>query len=342
MKVMPRGRDSSIVCEATANKKVRGFLGQIGHPWDLTHTIPTWNNDTMTSHLEPRLADFLRATRGRITPESAGLIDYGRRRVEGLRREELAMLAGVSVDYYTRLEQGRSKSASAQVLDALANALQLDDTERTHLHAIAQPTPAQRRRVPKPQRMHPATRALLDTLEEASQPAFVLGRRLDVLGQNQLAARLITDFEAMPPPERNQARFVFLDPLARELYADWDQVAADTVAMLRMEAGKYPEDPGLGRLVGDLSIQCPEYRRLWARHHVHQRSTGTKRYHHPLVGDLTVSYQALTPGDDPDQTLMIYSAEPESSSAHALQLLMSNVKEDSDDASVQQGSVHPS
>lgn len=280
----------------------------------------------MTGHLEPRLADFLRAARGRITPEAAGVIDDGRRRVEGLRREELAMLAGVSVDYYTRLEQGRSKSASAQVLDALARALQLDDAERTHLHTIAQPTPAQRQRAPKPQRLHSATRALLETLDEASQPAFVLGRRLDVLGQNQLAARLIADFEAMPTSERNQARYVFLDPHARELYADWDQVAADTVAMLRMEAGKYPEDPGLGRLVGDLSIRCPEFRRLWARHRVHQRSTGTKRYHHPLVGDLTINYQALTPGDDPDQTLMIYSTQPGSSSAHALQLLASGAQ----------------
>lgn len=251
------------------------------------------------------------------------------------------MLAGVSVDYYTRLEQGRSKSASAQVLDALARALQLDDAERTHLHTIAQPTPAQRQRMPKPQRLHSGTRALLDTLDEASQPAFVLGRRLDVLGQNQLAARLIADFEAMPASERNQARYVFLDPHARELYADWDQVAADTVAMLRMEAGKYPEDPGLGRLVGDLSIRCPEFRRLWARHRVHQRSTGTKRYHHPLVGDLTINYQALTPGDDPDQTLMIYSTEPGSSSAHALQLLASNIRENSDDATAQQGSVPP-
>lgn len=278
----------------------------------------------MSEHLEPRLADFLRAARARISPDAAGVADDGRRRVQGLRREELAILAGVSVDYYTRLEQGRSKSASAQVLETIAEALQLDDVERLHLHTIAKPAPAQRRRASRPQQLHAATVRLLDTLNEASRPAFVLGRRLGVLGQNRLAALLIADFDAMPAAERNQARFVFLDPHARELYAEWEQVAADTVAMLRMDAGRHPEDPDLGRLVGDLSIQCPEFRRLWARHRVHQRSIGTKRYHHPLVGELTITYQALTPGDDPDQTLMVYDTESGSASAHALQLLATN------------------
>ncbi|WP_132881442.1 helix-turn-helix transcriptional regulator [Tamaricihabitans halophyticus] len=279
----------------------------------------------MSDHLEPRLADFLRAARARITPERAGVVDGGRRRVDGLRREELAMLAGVSVDYYTRLEQGRSKSASTQVLDAIAEALRLDDTERAHLHTIARPGPASRNRPGKPQQLHPATRKLLDTLDGVRRPAFVLGRRLDVLGQNRLAALLIADFDAMPAAERNQARFVFLDPHAQELYADWGQVAADTVAMLRVDAGKNPEDPGLGRLVGDLSIQCPEFRRLWARHRVHQRSTGSKRYHHPLVGELTITYQAFSPSDDPDQTVMIYDTESGSASAHALELLAATV-----------------
>ncbi|WP_007023167.1 helix-turn-helix transcriptional regulator [Saccharomonospora iraqiensis] len=275
----------------------------------------------MSDRLKPRLADFLRAARARITPEQAGITDEGPRRVEGLRREELAMLAGVSVDYYTRLEQGRSTSASTQVLDVIADALRLDDAERAHLHTLARPAPSHRRRAAKPQRLHPATRSLLDDLDTVSRPAFVLGRRLDILGQNRLAALLIADFEAMPAAERNQARFVFLDPHARELYVDWDRVAADTVAMLRMDAGRHPEDPGLGSLVGDLSIRCPEFRHLWARQRVHQRSTGTKAYHHPLVGDLTITYQALTPSDDPDQTVMIYDAEPGSPSAHALQLL---------------------
>ncbi|WP_063129739.1 helix-turn-helix transcriptional regulator [Nocardia fusca] len=268
------------------------------------------------------LGDFLQARRARLRPEDVGLHDLGpRRRVAGLRREELAQLAGVSVDYYTRLEQGRSKSASPQVLDALADALRLDDTERTHPHTIAKPAPARRRRPDRPQQLHPATRSLLCNLDAALRPAFVLGRRLDVLGHNHLAGRLITDFETLPTSERNQATFVFLDPHARELYADWEQVAADTAAMLRVDAGKHPDDPQLGRLVGELSIHSPEFRRLWARNHVHQRTTGTKRYHHPLVGDLTISYQALIIADDPDQTLIIYDTKPDLPSAHALRLL---------------------
>jgi transcriptional regulator with XRE-family HTH domain len=270
---------------------------------------------------EPRLAEFLRSARARLSPEAAGISDHGPRRVEGLRREELAMLAGVSVDYYTRLEQGRSPSASPQVLDALADALHLDEVERSHLLTIAGPTPHRRRRAAVRQKLHPATRDLLDTFGTLRRPAFVLGRRLDVLAQNELAKRLVTDFSVLPLGERNHARFIFLDPHARELYTDWDEVAADTAAMLRVDAGRYPDDAALGQLVGDLSIRCPEFPRLWARNRVHRRSTGSKRYHHPLVGDLTVSYQALTPGADPDQTVIIYDTEPDSASANALTLL---------------------
>lgn len=242
--------------------------------------------------------------------------------VEGLRREELAKLAGVSVDYYTRLEQGRSKSASPEVLDAIAGALQLDDAERMHMHAIARQRPA-RPRSDKPQRLHPETRALLDVFGASLRPAFVLGRRLDVLAHNRLAGLLIADFEGIPASERNQARFVFLDPHARDLYADWGQVAADTAAMLRMDAGDHLDDPALGRLVGELAIHSPDFRRLWARNRVHQRSAGTKSYRHPLVGELTITYQALTPGDDPEQTVFVYRAETVSPSEHALRLLAS-------------------
>jgi len=268
------------------------------------------------------MAEFLRSARSRLTPEQAGLDDpsLGRRRVSGLRREELARLAGVSVDYYTRLEQGRSRSASAEVLDALATALHLDDAERTHLHTLARPQPARRRR-PRPQRVHPATLGLLETFQQVGRPAFVLGRRLDVLANNPLAGRLITDFRALPAADRNQARFVFLDPHARELYRDWAHVAADTAAMLRLDAGRHPDDPALGALVGDLSIRSGEFRRFWSDNKVHRRTTGTKSYHHPLVGDLTITYQALTPGDDPDQTLFVYGTEPGSPSESALRLL---------------------
>lgn len=272
------------------------------------------------------MAEFLRSARSRLTPQEAGLDDpsLGRRRVSGPRREELARLAGVSVDYYTRLEQGRSRSASAEVLDALATALHLDDAERGHLHTLGRPRPRPaRRRRPRPrsQRVHRATWDLLDTLQQTCRPGFVLGRRLDVLAHNQLAGRLITDFRALPAAERNQARFVFLDPHARELYRDWTRVAADTAAMLRLDAGRHPDDPALSALVGDLSIRSKEFRRVWSDNKVHRRTTGTKDYHHPLVGDLTVTYQALTPGDDPDQILFVYGTEPGSPSETSLRLL---------------------
>ncbi|MEO3795956.1 helix-turn-helix transcriptional regulator [Nonomuraea sp. B10E15] len=274
-------------------------------------------------HTSTPLAGFLRSARARLSPHQAGIDEpaLGRRRVSGLRREELARLAGVSADYYTRLEQGRSRSASPEVLDALATALHLDDAEREHLHTLARPQPARRRRRPRPQRVHPATWRLLDTLEEARRPAFVLGRRLDVLAHNRLAGRLIADFRAMPADERNQARFVFLDPHARELYGNWAAVAADTAAMLRRDAGRHPDDPALDALVGNLSIHSESFRRYWSDNKVHQRTTGSKDYHHPLVGDLTITYQALTPADDPDQTLFIYDVEPGSSSETSLHLL---------------------
>ena len=239
----------------------------------------------------------------------------------GLRREELAQLAGVSVDYYTRLEQGRSRSASVDVLEALATALQLDDAEREHLHELGRPQPVTRRARPRPQRVHPATLDLLDRLDLVVSPAFVLGRRLDVLAHNRLAGALITEFRQLPAPQRNQARFVFFDPHARELYADWHQVAVDTVAMLRYDAGRYPDDPKLSALIGELSIHSEEFRSWWARHDVQRRTTGTKSYHHPLVGELTVQYQALNPCGDEDQVLIVYTAEPGSSSDNALRLL---------------------
>ncbi|MFI1094879.1 transcriptional regulator [Streptomyces sp. NPDC020917] len=194
------------------------------------------------------------------------------------------------------------------------------DAERSHLHTLARPQPARRRR-PRPQRVHPATWDLLDALQQSGRPAFVLGRRLDVLAHNPLAGRLITDFRALPAAERNQARFVFLDPHARELYRDWARVAADTAAMLRLDAGRHPDDPALSALVGELSIRSEEFRRFWSDNKVRRRTTGTKDYHHPLVGDLTVTYQALTPGDDPDQILFVYGTEPGSPSEISLRLL---------------------
>lgn len=239
----------------------------------------------------------------------------------GLRREELAQLAGVSVDYYTRLEQGRSRSASVDVLEALAAALQLDDAEREYLHELGRPQPAKRHARPRPQRVQPETLDLMDRLDLVFCPAFILGRRLDVLAHNRLAGALITDFRKLPAPQRNQARFVFFDPHARELYADWRQVAIDTVAMLRQDAGRYPDDPKLSALIGELSIHSEDFRAWWSRHDVQRRTTGTKGYHHPVVGELTVRYQALNPSGDEDQVLIVYTTEPGSASENALRLL---------------------
>ena len=268
------------------------------------------------------LAEFLSARRAQLTPPDVGLDRAAvRRRVPGLRREELARLAGVSVDYYTRLEQGRSRSASPEVLDALAAALQLNDAERQHLHHLAKPKPTRRKRRSRPQSVDPATLRLLELLDQVCSPAFVLGRRLDVLAHNRLAGALITEFRELPAPQRNQARFVFFEPHARELYVNWSEVAADTVAMLRLDAGRYPEDEKLSALVGELSIRSQEFRTWWSKHEVERRTTGTKAYHHPLVGDLTVGYQALNPAGDPDQVLFVYTTEPGSADETALRLL---------------------
>jgi len=267
------------------------------------------------------LRDFLRSRRARITPERAGLPpEGGARRVPGLRREEVARLAGVSVDYYVRLERGRNLNVSESVLDALARALQLNDVERSHLFAVARPRRGQRRPL-VPQRVRPGMRQVLTAL--TGVPALVLGRRLDVLDSNHLARALYTDFEALPHRDRNMARFVFLDEAARGLYVDWADAARGIVAHLHLYAGSHPHDPQLAELIGDLSLRDQDFRRWWADHDVFRREHGTKRYHHPVVGELTLAYEALTPTDDPDQTLGLHTAEPGSPSEQALRLLAS-------------------
>jgi transcriptional regulator with XRE-family HTH domain len=262
------------------------------------------------------LGEFLRSRRARLRPADVGLPDRGHRRVPGLRREELAMLAGVSTDYYVRLEQGRKITASADVLDAIARALQLDEAERSHLYDLAKPRPP-RRSPSRPQRVRPGVQLMIDRLDT---PAFVLGRRMDVLATNRLCRALLTDFDAMPPAERNHARWVFLDPRARELYVDWETVARENVAILRMDAGRYPDDERLAALVGDLSLKSPEFARWWADHDVLVRGHGTKRYRHPTVGEIEISYEALQLADE-DQTLFVYNTEPGSASEQALALL---------------------
>ncbi|GIE83496.1 transcriptional regulator [Actinoplanes philippinensis] len=269
------------------------------------------------------LKDFLRTRRARLTPRAAGIGDaLPGRRVPGLRREEIAALAGVSVDYYVRLEQGRNLNPSTTVLAAIARALQLDDTERAHLFDLAK---ARRGRVavPRPQRVRPGMHQMLETLDDAASPAFVLGRRMDLLAANRMARALICDFNLLPAAQRNKVRFMFLDPRARELYVQWDKVAAETVAVLRVEAGRHPGDPRLAALVEELSMRSEEFRRWWSDHQVLVRTSGTKLYRHPVVGELTVDFQALQLPEDPDQTLFVYTARSGSPSHQALRLLAS-------------------
>ncbi|MER7370280.1 helix-turn-helix transcriptional regulator [Nonomuraea wenchangensis] len=251
------------------------------------------------------LADFLRSRRARITPDRTGLPADGRaRRVPGLRRDEVARLAGVSTEYYTRLEQGRAGNPSPEVVEALARALELDLAEREHLSDLL---------------TRPGLHLMLQTLDHV--PAFIVGRRTDILAANRLARTVLTDFDALPVPQRNLARYYLLDPAARERTGDWERIAAETVAMLRLEAGRYPGDRRLADLVGELTLRCPEFSAWWNDHRVLRRTHGSKHYHHPLVGELHFSYESLQPPGDPDQTLCVYNVEPGSSTEQALRLL---------------------
>jgi transcriptional regulator with XRE-family HTH domain len=265
------------------------------------------------------LGEFLRARRAQVKPQDVGLPDYGRRRVPGLRREELSMLAGVSVEHYTRIEQARGVRASAQVLDALANALGLSDAERMHLHELAAPAPAQRRRPRAPQRVPAGIQRLIEELHE--HPAFVLGPRMDVLTWNPLAATLLGDFALLEPRERNMARLVFLDDDTIALYPDWERVARETVAFLRRNSARDVDDPQLAELVGELSLKSEQFTRWWNSREVKDKASGTKRFNHPSVGELELQYETLHPGAARDQAVVIYTAEPGTRSQTALQLL---------------------
>ncbi|MBO9532183.1 MAG: helix-turn-helix domain-containing protein [Solirubrobacteraceae bacterium] len=268
------------------------------------------------------LREFLRSRRARVQPEEVGVPPAANaRRVPGLRREEVAQLAGVSVDYYTRLEQGRDINVSEDVLRAVAKALLLTDDERSHLFDLAQPTRARRRpSAPPVERVRSGVLRLLDSVQA---PAFVCGRRTDILALSPLARALFTELGERPPEDRNHARWVFLDPLARQRYPRWEEVARDAVAALRMQAGRYPDDALLAGLVGELTVRSPEFAELWADHDVLVQTHGVKVYDHPVVGEVTVTYEALPIPDAVDQTLFVYSTEPGSPSARALDLLAS-------------------
>ncbi len=270
------------------------------------------------------IRDFLASRRARITPEQAGLPAYGaNRRVAGLRREEVALLAGVSVDYYTRLERGNARGVSDGVLEALARALQLDEAERAHLFDLvhAANTTARTRRRPAKQQVRPSVRRILDAMTTA--PAYVRNGRLDILDANQLGKALFSPIFADPARPANIARFIFLDPRAREFYGDWERLASDTVAVLRAEAGRNPYDRALSDLVGELSTRSETFRTRWAAHDVRLHRTGIKHLHHPVVGDLSLMYEAMELTADPGLTLITYTAEPGSTSQDALNLLAS-------------------
>ncbi len=263
---------------------------------------------------------FLKAMRSRLTPEQAGITTTtGARRVPGLRREEIARLADVSSDYYTRLEQGRNIHPSRAVLDSVARALNLDPGEQAHMIDLLENC-AKSQRPPAPaQGARPALHQLLDAA--GNVPALLLGRRTDVLAGNHLAFLLLADFPAMPAAERNLTRWIILDPLARELFRDWKTVASDAVGTLRVDIGRHPNDARASQLVGELAVNSEHFRQWWAGHRVATRSAGTMRLHHPVVGDLELNFENLALPDDPDQVLRVFSAKPGSPSADSLTLL---------------------
>ncbi|MGI5377830.1 helix-turn-helix domain-containing protein [Streptomyces sp. CA-251387] len=268
------------------------------------------------------LSEFLRTRRARLKPEDVGLPDFGRhRRVPGLRREELAQLAGVSVAYYTRLEQGNGRNVSAEVLDAIARALRLTDAEHAHLTHLAKPKQHKKKPAARTEQVRSALRQLLDSIDGV--PAYISGRRSDILAWNRMAAAVFGDWAELPVQERNWARLVFLRPEYRDLFVEWDQKASDMVSYLRMDAGCHPDDPRLSALVGELSVKSEEFRRLWAIHDVKEKSYGVKRIRHPLVGELTLNFESFRLSDGTDQVLITYYAEPGSPSAESLRLLAS-------------------
>jgi transcriptional regulator with XRE-family HTH domain len=268
------------------------------------------------------IREFLTSRRARVTPEQAGLPSYGSRRVPGLRREEVAVLAGVSVPYYTRLERGDISGASDGVLDALARALQLDEAERAHLFDLArsaQPTTARPRRRRARQRIRPEIQWTLDAITGAA--AYVSNERLDILAANALGRALFSELYAEPTRPANHARFVFLDPRAETFYADWDRAARETAAILRSAAGRDPQDRDLSDLVGELATQSAAFRTHWAAHNVRFHATAAKHFHHPVVGELSLNFNRLEIAADDGLTLFTYAAEPGSRSEEALQLL---------------------
>ncbi len=270
--------------------------------------------------------EFLSSRRARISPEQAGVEQFGgRRRVPGLRREEVARLAGVSVDYYTRLERGNLTGASDSVLDAIATALELDRAEHDHLFDLARAaTPSgvrARAKTPEPAGLAAAVQFMLDAITEA--PAFVGNNRMDIVAANALGFALYSEMYRGTVRPANHSRFIFLDPRAYDFYPDWERAAAVNVAILRRDAGRSPNDPRLAALIGELSMRSDEFRTRWAAHDVRRHYSGAKSFRHPVVGLLELTFHGMELEDAPGHSLTIYPAVPGSATADALKLLAS-------------------
>lgn len=265
------------------------------------------------------LGDFLRSRRAAVTPHEAGLVSAGHRRVPGLRREEVSQLVGVSTDYYTRLEQGRGAHPSPSVIDAIARVLSLTSAQRTHLVDLAglNSLPAVRPR--RPTIPAPAPH-LLRLLGQLDVPAMVMTRYVQVVGWNPLCARLLAPFDDLAVSERNMARLVFGDSDLAARHRDWDVAARDIVGILRMTAGQDPNSVLLQELIGELAVYSATFRRLWAEHHVHEKTSGPKPLRHPEVGDIDLHYDTFAVAGDPSLMLVTYSVAPGTPSSDALAL----------------------
>jgi transcriptional regulator with XRE-family HTH domain len=284
-----------------------------------------------TIDLRAEIREFLSTRRARITPEEAGLPAYGgNRRVKGLRREEVAMLAGVSVDYYVRMERGSLGGASESVLDALATALRLDEAERSHLFALAREsgTRSTRRKRTAPAAVRPPVQQVLDAMTDA--PAWIRNGRHDIVAMNQLARALYSPVLADPRRPANTTRFVYLNPAAREFFVDYDRIANDAAAMLRLEAGRNPHDKALIELVGELSTRSELFRERWASHDVQFHRSGRKRLRHPVAGQLDLDFESMELSSAPGLQLNVYTAPAGSPTADALRLLASWVASQED------------
>ncbi|WP_051265453.1 helix-turn-helix transcriptional regulator [Nakamurella lactea] len=269
-----------------------------------------------------QVQEFLSTRRARITPEQAGLPAYGgHRRVKGLRREEVALLAGVSVDYYVRMERGTLAGASESVLEGVARALQLDDAEREHLYDLARaagPGTVRRRRS-APVGVTDSVQQVLDAM--VGVPAWVRNARHDMLASNRMARALYAPLLADPRRPANTARFIYLDPASHEFFVDWERAADDIAAMLRSEAGRHPHDPQLVELIGELSTRSDDFRARWAAHDVRFHRTGRKKLHHPVVGALDLQFEAMELPSHPDLTMLVYTAAQGTTTADALSML---------------------